>query len=165
MVNNPSLFPEQHDILTCTEPVAEARIIAPKEYLSPLLRLCLVRYTFSSIYYLLFIFYIFYVYYILFIYFYIALHCIVLFYFIYHLFMCGVFQRTRGRSRTSWRWSCCSRSCSRPMARCRPPPSLRWNASCTTPSPSSPSPRCRAAADPPAIANTCTSPPRNAHAT
>ena len=50
VVNNPSLFPEQHDILTCTEPVAEARIIAPKEYLSPLLRLCLVRYTFSLIY-------------------------------------------------------------------------------------------------------------------
>jgi len=46
VVNNPSLFPEQHDILSCTEPVAEARIIAPKEYLSPLLRLCLVRYTF-----------------------------------------------------------------------------------------------------------------------
>lgn len=43
VVNNPSLFPEQHDILTCTEPVAEARIIAPKEYLSPLLRLCLER--------------------------------------------------------------------------------------------------------------------------
>jgi elongation factor 4 len=42
-VNNPSLFPPQHNIMRCSEPVAEARIIAPKEYLSPLLRLCLER--------------------------------------------------------------------------------------------------------------------------
>lgn len=43
LVNNPSSFPESGKILKCMEPVVEVRIVAPKEYMSSLLKLCLNR--------------------------------------------------------------------------------------------------------------------------
>jgi GTP-binding protein LepA len=41
-VKNPSAFPPSSDREKCLEPMVEVRLVAPREYMSSILKLCLV---------------------------------------------------------------------------------------------------------------------------